>query len=237
MTIDINSLKSDDVYNTAVWYETLQEIRELPLIFDLSRIKSLPGIGTQWTYGYTVEFDKYSTDLTQKTVPFPILAGREKELQELQRILLKTEGNNALIVGEPGVARHRLVETFAHRILIGQVPQSLSHKRVLLLNMHQLVSSEPSILEAKGLASKILDEAAASGNIITVIDNIDEFLSSGEGKIDLTDIFTKLAESSIGVIGITTPGAYHKYIETNSAISPLFETITIESPTMEVLLR
>lgn len=235
--LDQNKLKSDDVYNTAVWYETLQETAELPLIFDLNRIKSLPGIGTQWAYGYTVEFDKYSSDLTQKTVPFPILTGREKELSELQRILLKTEGNNALIVGEPGVARHRMVETFAHRILIGQAPKSLSHKRVLLLNMHQLVSSEPSILEAKGLASKILDEAAASGNIITVIDDIDEFLSSGEGKIDLTDIFTKLAESSIGVIGITTPGAYHKYIETNPSLSPLFETITIESPTMEVLLR
>ena len=230
-------ISDQDVYETALWYDLLEKKKENPLLSDLSRIRSMPGIGSSWGYGYTVEFDKYSEDLTQRITPFPLLVGREKELENMERVLLKTEDNNILIVGEPGVARHRLVETFAHRILLGKCHPFLSHKRLLQLNLASIVSSKPSILEARGLVEEIIFEAQNAGNIIAVIDDIDKFLSNDEGRIDLSDIFIKFAESQVGFIGITTPFSYHKYIDNNPNLSPHFEKIDILPPPLPVVLQ
>ncbi len=228
-------IKIDDVYQTAKWSETLKSKEEKPLLFDLERIKSIPGIGTSWAYGYTVEFDKYSRDLNKVITPFPLLLGREVELEKLQQILMKTEAGNAIIIGEPGVARHRLVETLAHRILLGQCPRVLSHKRILTLDMHSLIASKPSPLEAKGLVSSIFAEAANSGNIIAVVDELDKYTTASDGHLDLSDIFTKYTESSLTIIGITTPGAYHRYIERNPSINAIFESVVIDQPSREIV--
>ncbi|MBI3955485.1 ATP-dependent Clp protease ATP-binding subunit, partial [Candidatus Gottesmanbacteria bacterium] len=228
-------IAENDVKETEKWYEELHKDGEVLLLLDLNRIKSLPGIGVDWAYGWTAEFDKYAHDLTENHATFPLLIGREKELGELERVLLKTEANNILVVGEPGVARHQLVETLAHRMKMGHTSTELSHKRVLALDMHSLTSNKPSVLEVKGLAAEILEEAEKAGNVIVYIDEIDKYLSSGEGRIDLTDVLSKFAESSVGLIGITTPGAYHKYIESNSTLSKLFESVEISPPSLQIV--
>lgn len=226
-----------DINETAKWYDKLNEDGEVLLLLDLNKIKSLPGIGVDWAYGWTAEFDNYARDLTKTHANFPLLIGREKELGELERVLLKTEANNILVVGEPGVARHQLVETLAHRMKTGHTSRQLSHKRVLALDMHSLTSAKPSVLEVKGLASEILEEAERAGNVIVFIDEIDKYLSSGEGRVDLTDVLSKFAESSVGLIGITTPGAYHKYIESNSTLSKLFESVEISPPSLQTVIE
>lgn len=226
-----------DINETAKWYDKLHEDGATPFLLDLNKIKSLPGIGVDWSYGWTAEFDNYARDLTKTHANFPLLIGREKELGELERVLLKTEANNILVVGEPGVARHQLVETLAHRMKTGLTSPTLSHKRVLALDMHSLTSAKPSVLEVKGLASEILEEAERAGNVIVFIDEIDKYLSSGEGRVDLTDVLSKFAESSVGLIGITTPGAYHKYIESNSTLSKLFESVEISPPSLQTVIE
>ncbi|MCJ7739930.1 ATP-dependent Clp protease ATP-binding subunit, partial [Candidatus Microgenomates bacterium] len=232
-----NNLKADDVYETALWFEKLQTYKTPPLIFDLEKIKSLPGIGADWAYGYTVEFDKYAKDITHRIPAFPLLVGREKELERLERILIKTEANNAIVVGEPGVARHMIVETLAHRIMTGSGNKNLSHKRILSLNMHSLISSSQSQGEVKGITAEIIEEAERAGNIIAVIDEMEKYVTNKDGGVDLSDIFAKFAESSIGIIGITTPSGYHRYIETNPILSPLFEKIEIDPPTLETVME
>lgn len=234
--LEQNKLKSEDVYQTALWYEKLYQKAAPPLLLDLVRIKNLQGVGHNWAYGYTVELDKYAQDLTRVVPDFPLLVGREKEIETMERILMKTEGNNVLVVGEPGVARHLLVETLAYRILTGHSQRSLSHKRILQINMHSLSSAKPTILEVKGLAEELFEEAHRAGNIIVCIDEIDKFVSTGEGRIDLSDVITKFAQSSIGVIGITTPFSYHKFIKTNSTLSPMFEKVDIEAFPKETMI-
>lgn len=234
--LDTHNLKSEDVYETVLWWGKIYPQKEVPLIYDLTRIKNLQGIGHNWAYGYTVNLDKFSKDLTRVIPAFPILVRREDEIASLQRILLKTEGNNALVVGEPGVARRLLVEILAYRILTGNVEPKLAHKRILSLNMHALISAKPNVLEVKGLAEELLSEADYAGNIIIFINEIDKYLSEGSGRIDLSDVIAKFAESSVGVIGITTPFAYHKFIKNNSSLSPLFEKVDVEALDKEGVL-
>ncbi len=226
--VEQNNLKPEDVYQAALWFEEIHKKESPPLLFDLDRIKNLQGIGHDWAYGYTVELDKYASDLTRKIPTFPILLHRDDQLSSLQRILIKTEGNNPIIVGEPGVARHLLAEILAYRIKSGFVEHKLSHKRLLSLNMHSVASAKPGILEVKGLADNLLEEAKFAGNIIICIDEIDKYLSEGPGRIDLTDVIVKLAQSTVGIIGITNPASYHKYIKSNSTLSHLFEKVDVE---------
>lgn len=234
--ISDNNLKLADVENTAVWVEKLTTLKNIPLIFDLAKIKSMSGIGVDWAYGFTVEFDKYSRDLTKIYTAYPFLIGRDEELDKMQRILMKTESNNILIIGDPGVGRHILVETLAYRIRSGECRKELSHKRILSLDMHSLISSKPGILEVKGVASEIIEEASNAGNIFVSIDEIDKFVASGEGRIDLTGVLMKFAQSDIGFIGITDSFSYHKFIETNSELDRSFEKIYLNPPSMDVLI-
>lgn len=234
--LEQDHLKNDDVYKCAKWYENGLLLKEPPVISNLQRIKNIPGIGVDWAYGYTVEFDKYSTDLSKKVSPYPLLFGRDKELKDIQRILLKTQNNNCLIVGEPGTTRHIIIETLAQKFYLGDCQPSLSHKRILLLDMQAVLASKSSITEVKGVLEYLLAEAVFAGNIIIVIDEIDKYCSSLDGRIDVSDVIVKFAQSSVGFIGITTSGSFHKFIETNPVISPLFEKIEITEPTDELVV-
>jgi ATP-dependent Clp protease ATP-binding subunit ClpC len=234
--LEEKNLKSEDVLNAALWYEKKQNLVKPPLFMDLAQIKSLPGIGVEWAYGYTVEFDKYAKDLTKNYSIFPLLLGREKEIKEIERILSKTQNNNVIIVGESGTARHALVETLAHRIFSGFCPPLLSHKRILSLDMPAVLSVAPTLLEVKGIMEKLLAEASFAGNIITFIDELDKYCSSQPGRTDTADVIAKFAVSSVGFIGITTPENYHKYLATNPVLAPLFEKVEVNEPDRETVI-
>lgn len=229
-------LTSEDILTTSQWYEMLFVNKQVPLLFDFERLKKIPGIGISWSYGYTPKLDQYSSDLTKTQTTFPYLMGRENELLHMQKILIKSYSNNVLIIGEPGTARHMMVKTLAYRIISGNTLSSLSHKRLVSLDMHALTSSKPSILEVKGFISEILTEADSAGNVIIFVDEFDKYVVNEEGKIDLTDIFEKFAESPMNIIGITTPSDYHKSIQTNDTLSKLFEKIEVTAPSYDVVM-
>lgn len=232
-----HNLNATDVLETCLWYERLHKIWQAPLLLDSIRIRNMSGIGKDWAYGYTVEFDKYSRDLTKVAATYPFLIGRDKEIGKMEKVLLKTEGNNLLLIGEPGVGRHILVETLAYRMMAGNCQRDLAHKRILTLDMHSLVSSKPSLAQVKGVASEIIEEAQRAGNIIVEIDNLDKFVVAQDQRVDLTDVLVKFGRSNIGFIGITTPYDYHKYIENNSQLNSIFEKIILEPPSFETLLE
>lgn len=230
-----NNIKPEDVESCAQWYEVLETTR-VPIVMNLARIKALRGMGTDWAFGYTTEFDRYASDVSKEPTSFPILIGREKELSTLEQILVKTHGNNALVVGEPGTGRRILIETLAWRFLSGNCQKTLSHKRILSINMQGVIGGKPSIPEVKSLAESLLSEAASAGNIIVKIDEIDRYVATREGRVDLSDVITELANSNVGLIGITTPEGYHKYIETVPGFSSLFEKVEVDPPSPDIVL-
>lgn len=230
------SLACDDFYQVAKWYKRLYDQKDTSIYFNLSRIKNLPGVGSDWSYGYTVEFDKYARDATAKPSPYPYLLGRDKEIKAIERILLKGENNNCLIVGEPGTARHILVQTLAHRLKSGKCEQGLSHKRILSLDMHALSQDRESVINIKALLSQILTEADSAGNVIVEIDEIHRYLSTGGEGIDLSDVFEKFSQGPVALIGITTTDGYQNFIQQNSTLNKLFEAVTLDPPDRNTVL-
>lgn len=230
------NIKIDHLINCQKWYQTSWKDSQDTLLLSSKRIRSITGIGTEWAYGYTVTLDKYAHDLTKSPSPFPFLLGRDKELKEIERGLLKSENNNCLIIGEPGVGRHILISTLAHNLFMGKCDQNLAHKRIIKLDMHALFADAPNHDKLKALFSDLLYEAVSAGNIYLYLDDLDKYLAVGEGRIDLTDVVEKFGQSRVGLIGITTPDNFHTFIEPNPALNKIFTQIRLEQPaTSEVL--
>ena len=219
------------------WYQMLIKQSQQPsLLLSAERIRSLTGIGTDWAYGYTVNLDKFSRDLTKNPSPFPFLLGREEEIKSIQQGLLKSENNNVLVIGEAGIGRHILLETLAHYLFLGKCEPNLAHKRILTLDMHSLFAQVPDRDKLQALFSSLLEEAVVAGNIILMIDEIDKYVSQGEGRLDLTAVLEKFASRSVGIIGITTPDNYLNFIQRNETLNKIFSEIRISPPGEDLVL-
>lgn len=230
------SLTYEDVKETALWYEKKEQIIKKPLILDVRAIRGLKGFGSDWPYAYTPTLDKYSRDTAIIQSPFHVLIGREKEIELMEQMLLKTIGNDILVVGEAGTSRHLTVETFAARILSGACNERLSHKRIRELNMTKILSGQANLIDAKEFFKNIIKEAEFAGNIILVIDDFDKYVDSQNGHVDLSDSLYEISRSKIGVIGITSESAYHRSVESHKEFVTLFEKIEINPPDHQTLL-
>jgi len=230
-----NSLDIKDVQIVLNWLEDWEKERQRNLRFWwLENLLKIRPLGRDLIYGYTINLDKYSTDLG---APLPYshhLVGRQKEAKMIEEVLCRTSENNVLLVGQPGVGRTTIILNFARLVSEGQITANLSRKRVLDLNLNLILASAKTPQEAKGLVELILKEASEAGNIILVIKHIDLYLSSGEGRLDLTDILLKpTADSTLQIIGTTTPFEFQKYLFPNQEIIKNFEKIEVCPPTKE----
>ncbi len=137
----------------ADWFERVEVWRKEKMRFwKRSNLIKGPGLGWNLAFGYTPNLNKYVTDLTLPQSFSHMLVGRRREVGRIEEILSRRGENNILLVGEPGVGRHTTVFSFARRIYNGLVRPELVHKRVLELNLNQVVGGSP-IAEAK---SKLL---------------------------------------------------------------------------------
>lgn len=230
-----HALGPADTQRLCQWYETTHPANEKHILLDRDKIKQLPGIGGDWAYGYTALVDQFAHDMTRFPTPYPLLIGREQELEQIEKILLKTENNNTLIVGEPGVDRHILLRTLAYRMAAGFCHPALAHTRLLLLDMHAIVSSQQSTGQIKGHLTRLLEEAHQAGNVIICIDELDRYVTTKEERIDLSDVWEKMAVSHQAFIAITTPEHFHRYIQQNPALAQLFEVVRIEPPPTDIV--
>lgn len=223
-------LSEKDFYEVARWYNHAKDDEEEYLgSFNLNNLLRVKPIGRDWVYGYTINLDRYTTDLVQEGYNLPHLVGRRSEIDRIGRILSQS-ANNALLVGDPGSGRHAIVLAFALDVFEGKVLEPLRNKRVLELNLNILISEAKTPTEVKGTVSKILEEAIEAGNIILLIDDFDRFVSARPDSVgvDLTDVFSKaFSRQDLQAIGITNREAYHKSIIGNNQISKIFEVVEV----------
>ena len=234
--LEKNKIREEDIIGVAKWYEKLH--RKRASLLTLENIFKTPGIGRDWAYGYTINLDKYSTPLPPSNLTFKTLIGRGKEISQIEEILSKKGESNVIISGEPGTGRHAVVYELARRINLGTVSPKLMNKRILELPMHTLVGETPNLITAKKKVTEILEEAVWAGNIILVIDEFDKYISDGNGRIDLTDVFEEILKGSgLQILGIVTDDNYHRFIQENKNLNVLFEKVVIEKPDNHAVLE
>ena len=86
--------------------------------------------------------EKYTTDLTERAEQGKLdpVIGRDDEIRRTIQVLQRRTKNNPVLIGEPGVGKTAIAEGLAQRIINGEVPEGMKHKRVLSLDMGALIA-------------------------------------------------------------------------------------------------
>jgi ATP-dependent Clp protease ATP-binding subunit ClpC len=162
--------------------------------------------------------------------------GREKEIERVIQILSRRTKNNPALIGEPGVGKTAIAEGLAHRIVTGDIPETLSNKRVLTLDIGSLVAGTKYRGEFEERLKKIIEELRNTNDAILFIDELHTLVGAGaaEGAIDAANILKPpLARGELQCIGATTLDEFRKYIEKDAALERRFQPVIVEEPTLE----
>lgn len=189
----------------------------------------------------TPTLDKVAINLNQRSREGAIdpVIGRDKEIKRVIQILSRRTKNNPVLVGEPGVGKTAVAEAIATEIVKKKVPEDLLDKRVMALNMGNLVAGTKYRGEFEDRMKKILDEIAKDGKVILFVDEMHTLIGAGgaEGAIDASNILKpSLARGDIQMIGATTFDEYQKYIEKDQALARRFQQVRLNEPSRKEAL-
>ena len=183
--------------------------------------------------------DKYSRDLTQiaRDGKLDPVIGRDGEITRMMQVLCRRTKNNPVLIGEAGVGKTAIVEGLAQRIANNDVPEILSGKSVLSLDMGAMVAGSKFRGEFEERMKAVIDEVRKSeGSIILFIDELHTVIGAGnsQGAIDASNMLKPaLARGELQCIGATTLDEYHKYIEKDAALERRFASVYVEEPSVE----
>ena len=182
---------------------------------------------------------KYGSDLVElaKTNKLDPVIGRDEEIRRTIQILSRKTKNNPVLIGEPGVGKTAIAEGLAHRIVKGDVPDSLKDKRIFALDMGALIAGAKFRGEFEERLKAVLDEIKKSdGQIILFIDELHNIVGAGktDGAMDAGNMLKPmLARGELFCIGATTLAEYKKYIEKDSALERRFQPVKVAEPSVE----
>ena len=186
----------------------------------------------------TPTVDQLGIDLTAaaRANKLDPVIGRGREIDRLIQILSRRTKNNPILIGEPGVGKTAIVEGLAHRIVAGDVPETLQGKRLLTLDIGSLVAGTKYRGEFEERLKKVIEEIKGSGNCVLFIDEMHMLVGAGaaEGAVDAANILKpSLARGELQCVGATTLDDYRKHIERDAALERRLQPILVEEPTVE----
>lgn len=186
----------------------------------------------------TPVLDNYGRDLTKLALEGLLdpVVGRDAEIDKITQILNKRKKNNPAIIGEPGVGKTVIVEALASRIANKQVDRWLFNKRIIEINLTNLVSGTKYRGDFEERIAALIKEVSENPEVILFIDEVHNIVNGGaaSGSMDAANILKPaLARGEIRMIGATTFDEYKKTIENDAAIERRFQKVIVDIPTVE----
>lgn len=159
------------------------------------------------------------------------LVGREDEISRVIQILGRRRKNNPMLVGDPGVGKSAIVEGIALKIINGDIPPVLADKRLISLDLGSIVAGTKYRGDFEKRLKSIINEVAASPDVILFIDEFHTIVGAGgaSGSLDAANMLKPaLARGDIQCIGATTMDEFRKIVEKDGALDRRFQKIVVE---------
>ena len=187
----------------------------------------------------TPTLDEYSRDLTQMAREGKLdpVIGRAEEVESTIEILSRRTKNNPVLIGDPGVGKTAIVEGIAQRVVNDEVPETLSDKRVVQLDLSGIVAGTQYRGQFEERLKKVIDEVREnSDDLILLIDELHTVVGAGaaEGSMDASNMLKPaLARGELHVVGATTIDEYRKNIEKDAALERRFQPVLVKEPSVD----
>ena len=190
------------------------------------------------SFNSTPTLNQYGNDLTKQAKDGKLdpVIGRKEEIQRVIEILSRRTKNNPCLIGEPGVGKTAVVEGLAQKIIADDVPEQLKNKRVVSVDMSNMVAGAKYRGDFEERIKKLLKEVQKAKDVILFIDEIHTIVGAGaaEGAVDAANILKPLlARGEIQLVGATTLKEYRKFIEKDAALERRFSQVLVQEPTEE----
>ena len=183
--------------------------------------------------------EQFGEDLVAKAGNLEPVVSRDREIDTVIGILCRKNKNNPALVGEPGVGKTAIAEGLAQRMAVGNVPPQLKEKRLIGLNMANLVAGTKYRGEFEERLRDVLSEIRRSADVILFVDEMHTIVGAGaaEGAIDAANIFKPaLGRGELQILGATTMDEYRRYIEKDPALDRRFRPVRVEEPDRDAVM-
>jgi len=202
-------------------------------------IRGVEAGGTTRETSKTPTLDQYGRDLTEMAREGKLdpVIGRADEIEQTIEVLSRRTKNNPALIGDPGVGKTAIVEGIAQRIVNDEVPETLTDRRVVQLDLAGMVAGSKYRGEFEERLKKVIDEIVENeGNIILFVDELHTIVGAGaaEGAMDAGNMLKPaLARGELHVIGATTLDEYRKDVEGDPALERRFQPVFVREPTVD----
>ena len=181
----------------------------------------------------------YNMTLAAKKGKFDPVIGRDREIEQIIKILSCRKKSNCLLIGEPGTGKTSVIEALAQRIVDEKVPSNLIGKRVCSLDLNAIVSGTKHRGEYEERIQGIIEEVLKHKEIIVYIDEFHNLIGNGNpaGGGDGSNILKPyLARGEFQCIGATTGDEYRKYIK-DGALKRRFQIVNVDEPNEQDVIK
>jgi ATP-dependent Clp protease ATP-binding subunit ClpC len=183
--------------------------------------------------------EKYSRDLTQmaRAGKLDPVIGRDSEILRVIQVLCRRTKNNPVLIGEAGVGKTAIVEGLAQKIASNDVPEILSGRRVVSLDLGGMIAGSRFRGEFEERLKNSIEEVQRSaGDVILFIDELHTVVGAGaaQGAMDASNMLKPaLSRGELQCIGATTLDEYRKYIEKDAALERRFAPVYVDEPSVD----
>jgi ATP-dependent Clp protease ATP-binding subunit ClpC len=197
-----------------------------------------PGPGGRSATPTLDEFGRDLTTLAREGRVDPVV-GRDEQIEQTIEVLSRRTKNNPVLIGEAGVGKTAIVEGIAQRIADEEVPETLTNKRVIQIDLAGVVAGTRYRGDFEERMKRIIDEIRENASdLIVFIDELHTVVGAGAGgeggSLDAGNMLKPaLARGELHIIGATTLDEYRKSIEKDAALARRFQPIMVPEPGVE----